>query len=112
MAIRLIDTPTGRIVEAHRRATDALVALQNEDGHWRGELQGDSILESEYLLMKLILRQEDEPMADGRSGPVVLAKIATQLRSLQRDDGETLGLLIDLDLIDNAPLDKFIERPE
>ncbi len=75
------------LAEAHRRATEALLSLQHEDGHWRGELQGDSILESEYLLMKFILRQEDERMADGRPGRVVLGRIADYLRAQQRDDG-------------------------
>jgi squalene-hopene/tetraprenyl-beta-curcumene cyclase len=37
-----------------RTATDALGALkslQRPDGHWCAELEGDSILQSEYLLM-------------------------------------------------------------
>ena len=68
-----------------RRALDALVSLQHNDGHWCGELQGDSILESEYLLMKFILGQEREPMVDGRDGPEVLARIANELRAQQRE---------------------------
>jgi hypothetical protein len=42
---------------------------------------------SEYLLMKFILGQERQPMADGRDGWQTLTKIAAYLRSLQRDDG-------------------------
>ncbi len=61
--------------------------MQHDDGHFCGELQGDSILQSEYLLMKFILCQEDEPMADGRPACEVLPKIAKYLRRLQRDDG-------------------------
>lgn len=80
-------TRSRRLETAHRRAVDALLGLQHADGHWRGELQGDSILESEYLLMKFILGQEDEPMVDGRPGRVVLGRIARYLRGLQRDDG-------------------------
>lgn len=53
-------------LDAHQqcleRAIGALMSLQKEDGHWCGELQGDSILESEYLLMKFILSQENEPL--------------------------------------------------
>jgi len=75
------------IAEAHRRAAEALLSLQRGDGHWCGELQGDSILESEYLLMKFILGQENEPMADGRPGRAVLDRIAAYMRSLQREDG-------------------------
>ena len=56
-------------------------------GHWCGELQGDSILESEYLLMKFILGQENQPMADGADGLITLQRIASSLRKLQRSDG-------------------------
>ena len=38
-------------------AIGALRSLQRSDGHWCGELEGDSILQSEYLLMKWILGQ-------------------------------------------------------
>lgn len=69
------------------RAIDALLSLQNEDGHWCAELEGDSILQSEYILMKWILDQERAPMVDGRDGWEVLTKITNQLRSQQRPDG-------------------------
>ena len=64
----------------------ALRELQRSDGHWCGLLQGDSILESEYLLMKFILGQEDEPLRDG-SGREKLEQIAEGLRRQQREDG-------------------------
>ena len=57
-------------------AVSALVSLQKNDGHWCGELQGDSILASEYLLMKFILQQEREPMHNGSDPRVTLARIA------------------------------------
>ncbi len=84
--IRMEHRDTG-LAAAHRRAADALLSLQRDDGHWCGELQGDSILESEYILMKFILGQEEQPMADGRPGRLVLARIGNYLRSLQREDG-------------------------
>lgn len=61
-------------------AVGALEGMQREDGHFCGELEGDSILQSEYLLMKWILRQEDQ-------GGDVLKRIAAHLRWQQRDDG-------------------------
>ncbi len=67
-------------------ARRALGSLQKSDGHWCGELQGDSILQSEYLLMKWILGQEKSPMVDGR-GCDTLLKIVAQLRAQQRPDG-------------------------
>lgn len=48
--------------------------------HWCAELEGDSILSSEYLLMKLILGQEHEDRPR-------LERIANHLRLVQRDDG-------------------------
>ncbi|MFP4145557.1 MAG: squalene--hopene cyclase [Phycisphaeraceae bacterium] len=57
---------------------DHLLELQNDDGHWRAELEGDSILQSEYILLKWILGQEN----DAR-----LPKIAAYLRRQQQPDG-------------------------
>lgn len=35
--------------------------MQKPDGHWRGELQGDTILESEYILLMAFLGREKQP---------------------------------------------------
>lgn len=78
---------TERIHQTLDRGIAALKSLQHDDGHWCAELEGDSILESEYLLMKFILGQEDEPMADGRPASDVLPRIAEKLRQQQRPDG-------------------------
>ncbi|MCA9286510.1 MAG: squalene--hopene cyclase [Phycisphaerales bacterium] len=67
-------------------AIEALRTLQRPDGHWCAELEGDSILQSEYLLMKFILGQEDQPLADGSSSEK-LRWIANYLRDQQRPDG-------------------------
>jgi squalene-hopene/tetraprenyl-beta-curcumene cyclase len=64
----------------------ALFRKQHADGHWCAELEGDSILNSEYLLMKVILRQHEAPAAtpdDLRR----FARMAEYLRRLQRPDG-------------------------
>ncbi len=76
-----------QMLQTCRRAADALISLQKPDGHWCAELQGDSILESEYILMKFILGQERQPMADGRDGWRTLQRIANNLRIQQREDG-------------------------
>ncbi len=81
------DSVHARLTRARDAALSALASLQKEDGHWCGELEGDSILQSEYLLMKWILGQESAPMADGRDGGAVLARITAYLRSQQRSDG-------------------------
>jgi len=82
------DRPTlEALTQTAARALAALKGLQREDGHWCAELEGDSILQSEYLLMKWILGQERAPMADGRDGPETLGRIVRHLRSEQRPDG-------------------------
>jgi len=63
---------------ALRRAQAALLGKQHAKGFWVGELQGDSILESEYLLLRFILSQESDPD---------LSLIANYLRGLQQADG-------------------------
>ena len=60
------------------RAEACLLNKQHPAGYWVGELQGDSILESEYILMKFILSQDADPE---------LPLIANYLRKLQQPDG-------------------------
>jgi squalene-hopene/tetraprenyl-beta-curcumene cyclase len=60
------------------RARAALLASQAPQGYWVGELQGDSILESEFILLKFILGQENDPD---------LPLIANYLRYLQQPGG-------------------------
>ncbi len=69
------------------RAVAALRSIQKPDGHWCGELEGDSILQSEYILMKWILGQERQAMVDGRDGVEVMRKLTTMLRRQRRPDG-------------------------
>ncbi|MEM9701688.1 MAG: prenyltransferase/squalene oxidase repeat-containing protein, partial [Planctomycetota bacterium] len=40
------------------KARDALLSLQKDNGHWCGELEGDSILQSEYLCLLAWLGRE------------------------------------------------------
>ncbi|CAN5820605.1 hypothetical protein BH11PLA1_BH11PLA1_00100 [soil metagenome] len=68
-------------------ASAALFAKQRDDKprfpgpHWCAELEGDSILSSEYILMKFILNQQDDPVERTR-----LPRIANQIRLSQRAD--------------------------
>ncbi|HEY7329207.1 MAG TPA: squalene--hopene cyclase [Gemmataceae bacterium] len=50
-------SPLQRAIE---RALRCLLDKQQADGHWVGELQGDTILESEYVLLMAFLGREDE----------------------------------------------------
>jgi squalene-hopene/tetraprenyl-beta-curcumene cyclase len=53
-------TPLHRAID---RARHCLLQQQHSDGHWCGELQGDTILESEYILLLAFLGREDEEQA-------------------------------------------------
>jgi squalene-hopene/tetraprenyl-beta-curcumene cyclase len=60
------------------RARRCLLDLQADDGHWLGELQGDTILESEYVLLLAFL---------GRERFEVVAKLARYIQSQQLPEG-------------------------
>ncbi len=55
-----------------------LLELQQPDGHWCAELEGDAILESEYILTLYFL---------GRGGEARLRKAANTLRATQLPEG-------------------------
>jgi len=57
------------------RAVECLISMQDPSGFWCGELEGDSILQSEYILLKFIVEQE---------GDQRLPKVANYLRRQQR----------------------------
>jgi squalene-hopene/tetraprenyl-beta-curcumene cyclase len=42
------------------RAADFLLSIQQPDGHWVGEFEGDTILETEYVILLKILGNGDE----------------------------------------------------
>src|SRR5205809_440293 len=60
------------------RARDCLLEKQAADGHWCGELQGDTILESEYIILMAFLGREREERP---------AKAARYLLTQQRNEG-------------------------
>ena len=64
--------------EAVRRTRDLLLAQQNDEGYWLGELQGDTILESEYILLLAWMNRE---------GSDVAKQAAEYIRRQQRPEG-------------------------
>ena len=50
-----------RTLRAVEDARDWLLAAQETDGHWCGELEGDTILETEYVLLLHFLGRLDDP---------------------------------------------------
>ncbi len=61
--------------QALSEAVANLLSLQDASGFWCAELEGDSILQSEYILLKFVVEQEHDPR---------LPKIANYLRRQQR----------------------------
>src|SRR4051794_5463205 len=49
---------------AQERTRTWLVDRQQADGHWIGELEGDTILESESILLLAFLGRESESICD------------------------------------------------
>ena len=59
--------------EAIDRTTNWLLERQQPDGHWCGELEGDTILESEFILLLAWLGEEGSPVAR-KSAEYILGK--------------------------------------
>lgn len=68
-------TPADAAVAA---AQSYLLSLQHDDGHWCGELEGDTILESEWALLMHALGRGDDPRIE---------KTCTYLRRKQLSEG-------------------------
>jgi squalene-hopene/tetraprenyl-beta-curcumene cyclase len=51
------------LAQAIERTRSWLLAQQRPDGHWCGELEGDTILESEFILLLAWLGREQTPLA-------------------------------------------------
>jgi squalene-hopene/tetraprenyl-beta-curcumene cyclase len=62
-AIEIVGCQEERLVEAIARTRDHLLSVQHDDGYWVGELEGDTILESEYILLLAYLGRERSEVA-------------------------------------------------
>jgi squalene-hopene/tetraprenyl-beta-curcumene cyclase len=69
---------TSKLKAAIAAAQQYLLSIQSEDGHWRGELEGDTILESEYILAMFYL---------GRGLEAKVRKAGNYLRLHQLQEG-------------------------
>jgi squalene-hopene/tetraprenyl-beta-curcumene cyclase len=61
-AMRHGDLPQDALEPALERSTEWLLSRQHEDGYWVAELEGDTILESEYVLLLAFLELESDPV--------------------------------------------------
>ena len=66
------------VLQALEAGREYLLSIQQPDGHWVGELEGDTILESEYALLRYYL---------GNLDPERLRKLANYVRQVQRPEG-------------------------
>ncbi|HYK92109.1 MAG TPA: squalene--hopene cyclase [Acidobacteriota bacterium] len=82
---RFVELPASSEDEPHLKvharqalasAVAQLVSMQDSSGYWCAELEGDSILQSEYILLKFIVEMENDPR---------MPKIANHLRKQQRE---------------------------
>jgi squalene-hopene/tetraprenyl-beta-curcumene cyclase len=55
-----LDERLDAVERAARATRDYLLSIQKDDGHWCGELEGDSILESEYVMAMAFLGRASE----------------------------------------------------
>lgn len=67
-----------RVEQAVARAREHLLSLQEEDGHWCGELEADTVVESEYVLLLHFL---------GRGGEARARKAAEYIRRHRLPEG-------------------------
>src|SRR6202158_1940805 len=72
------NAPIAGVEAAAEAARRYLFSIQRDDGHWCGELEGDTILESEYMLTMHFL---------GRTGESRIRKAAEYLRRQQLEGG-------------------------
>ncbi len=70
--------PSSPLLDAVDRASTCLLSRQQDDGHWVGELQGDTILESEWILLMAFL---------GREGDERVRKAARYVLDQRQADG-------------------------
>jgi len=74
-----VDMVEASVLHAVSKAQNYLLGLQHHDGHWCGELEGDTILESEYILTMYFV---------GRSGEAKVQKAGNYLvEKALPDDG-------------------------
>ena len=64
---------SSRLTAAIERTRDYLLSRQAPEGYWVGELEGDTILESEYILLLAYLGQSGQPTAK-RAASYILKK--------------------------------------
>ncbi len=93
MPARNADALLQSLEKSVERAREHLLHLQKPDGHWFGELQGDTILESEYILLMAFLgRESDDRRPQGGPLHPHAAAARRRLEQLSRRAGRSQRL--------------------
>jgi len=71
-----IPRSSARLSAAIERTRDYLLSQQAPEGYWVGELEGDTILESEYILLLAYLGQSDQPVATRAANYILKKQLA------------------------------------
>ncbi len=71
------DTLSPSLTDAIRKTRDYLLSQQNPDGYWCAELEGDTILESEYILLLAFLGQDQSRRAQQAAQYIVDQQLPT-----------------------------------
>ena len=77
-AIWLEQESSARLEQVIERGANHLLSIQAEEGFWKGELEADTTLESDYIYNLHVL---------GKADPERIAKLATYVRRRQLSDG-------------------------
>ena len=77
-SMRHADFPQDALEPTLERSTDWLLSRQHEEGYWVAELEGDTILESEYVLLLAFLGLESDQIS---------MRMARYIRDHQLADG-------------------------
>jgi squalene-hopene/tetraprenyl-beta-curcumene cyclase len=77
-SVQIADSLVAGAAQAARRASDAMLGLQHEQGYWWAELTADTTLESDYILLQLWLH----PPVDGSWNPPNRAQVDRTVDSI------------------------------
>jgi squalene-hopene/tetraprenyl-beta-curcumene cyclase len=76
-----IDAGLDQVDEAVEASKQHIFQMQQEDGHWVGELEADGMLEADYIFLHVLL-ETNEPKIRGR-----MQRALTEMLRYQNEDG-------------------------
>lgn len=85
--VQTVNTLLSATSQAARRATQALLAMQHDQGYWWGELTADTTLESDYILLQLWLHPPENGVWNPPTRPLIDRAVASILDRQLPDGG-------------------------